>query len=246
MILKIDITQNPILTAFDKAGDYDVYAWWQRDVAMEISQFAGEILNPKAQDILDLGCGTGFVYEAVCPQTPKANWLLTDFSPAMCARAAAKFKDVSVLTCDGQNLPFAADSFDVIFSSMVFQWFDHPFNSVQRIKPALKKDGQLIFAIPLQSSFEIWRNMAQDLGLSLPFRPLPDLEEWLPICSNYRIFSTTKTFKNGANFMKELKKMGAGFSDESLSIPRLRQLLKSFDASDKTVNYDVLIGEIKR
>ena len=46
---------------------------------------------PPAPRVLEIGCGTGLLGEALMPRWPDASWLMTDLSPAMLARARARF-----------------------------------------------------------------------------------------------------------------------------------------------------------
>lgn len=128
------------------AGTYDRYARVQKRMARELISRI-KATGKDFRNILEIGCGTGFLTGLLIENFPRADILAVDISPQMIEAAKRRFVSfpaVSYLVADGENLRFRG-SFDLITSSAVFQWFNsysRPFADYYRL---LKDDGCFIF-----------------------------------------------------------------------------------------------------
>lgn len=101
------------------------------------------------ETVLDAGCGTGRVTEAVLALLPRGRVVGLDGSAAMAAAAQARLggqgSRLAFLVADlRRHLPVAAGSFDAIISTATFHWIpDHQalFGELSRI---LRPGGQLV------------------------------------------------------------------------------------------------------
>lgn len=145
-----DLNREAIRRAFDKAAaSYDDYAVLQRTVADHLLETL-DIFTLKPQNVLDLGTGTGYCAAPLNRAFPKSRLVLSDISPCMLGVAKSKsrwrFKTPRYVCGDLNKLPFADNSFDLIFSSLAFQWcqdLDSLFDSCKRM---LNPDGLLLFS----------------------------------------------------------------------------------------------------
>ncbi|MDT8399267.1 MAG: malonyl-ACP O-methyltransferase BioC [Pseudomonadales bacterium] len=118
------------------AASYDFFAALQRRVADHLlAESAGH--NRKTR-ILDLGSGTGYGTEKLCRKFPAAEIYSLDLALGMLQFAALKNPGIETgAVCgDAERLPFAAATFDLIFSSLSMQWCrDHSafFSELKRI-----------------------------------------------------------------------------------------------------------------
>ena len=88
--------------------------------------------------ILDVGCGPGIVWRANRKRID-ATWSLTlaDLSPGMIEVARRELGERAVyLVADAQELPFSADSFDIVIANhMLYHLLDRPraFEEIRRM-----------------------------------------------------------------------------------------------------------------
>ena len=112
-----------------------------------ISEFFG---NLEGKQLLELGCGTGKM--AVLFAKSGAEVTAFDLSPVSVytARqmAAVNNTDIDFAVASGENLPFANDSFDIIFGKSILHHLIIDFGK-HDIYRVLKKGGKAVFVEPL-------------------------------------------------------------------------------------------------
>ena len=116
--------------------------------------------------VLDLGAGTGAMFPYAAEATDgDLEYHAIEPDPKMRHRAAGTAADVDVAVhlrdARGENLPYADDSFDVVFSSLVFctiPAFDEALDEVARV---LRPGGELRFLEHVRN--DGWRARVQDV-----------------------------------------------------------------------------------
>lgn len=128
------------------SASYDEYARVQKVMARTLlDQVIAE--GKEFRDILEIGCGTGFLTEGLAQAFPHSRIVAVDISSEMvnvAKRKLTNYKNITYLVEDAENLKVNT-SFDLIVSSAVFQWFDDylkPFNIYYNL---LKENGMFIF-----------------------------------------------------------------------------------------------------
>src|SRR5215207_499277 len=112
-----------------------------------ISEFFGDL---EGKQLLELGCGSGKM--AVLLAKSGAKVTAFDLSPVsvVTARdmATVNDTDINFAVASGENLPFASDSFDVIFGKSILHHLiiDLGKHDIYRV---LKKGGMAVFVEPL-------------------------------------------------------------------------------------------------
>ena len=134
------------------AASYDEAAVLQREVVDRLLERM-DYFTIAPQTILDLGSGTGYGSAQLRKKYPTANIVELDIAEHMLSYARNKqgfierFKGKRRPVCaDAEALPFAENSFDLIFSSMSLQWcedLDRVFEECNRV---LKPGACLMFA----------------------------------------------------------------------------------------------------
>ena len=117
------ISKKLIAASFSRAAErYDDFADLQRHA---VDQLLGRIDRRKAVTrILDIGSGTGYCSGRLREAFPDAELVNMDIAPGMLRfskRHGSHEKD-SWVCADAEHLPFADDSFDLMFSSLAIQW----------------------------------------------------------------------------------------------------------------------------
>jgi SAM-dependent methyltransferase len=84
----------------------------------------------------------------------------------------------ATVIADGQVLPFAPDSFDLVIATQVFEYFENPRAAAQQIFDVLRPGGTLMASVasfsPLFISLEQWRFLPR--GIRSIFAPFKKLE----------------------------------------------------------------------
>jgi len=245
------------------ALSYDSAADIQKETAQELARsIAGMSLDVKPE-VLEIGCGTGFLSQALAKALPSAHFLFTDISPDMVHQCRAKLAgvvpDARFAVMDGENL--ALDRrFDLITGSLSFQWFDNPVETLRRLADRLNPQGVLAFATIGADSLREWRVAVSSLGaeyesLIPAFPSAADLVGAFPGSSLVvREKSQIMHYDSARKFLDGLKRIGARTTQSGgavLSSGRLRALLRRLDEVDArgegfSVTHNILFGQYRR
>lgn len=110
-----------------------------------VSKQRKEILHQAGGNILEVGVGTGSSFK---DYPPGKRILAVDISREMLRRAREKLKNysgtVKLRREDVQNLPFEDETFDTVFSSLVFCSVQDPVRGLTELRRVLKKGGGLL------------------------------------------------------------------------------------------------------
>jgi len=95
-----------------------------------------------AGDVLEIGCGTGFMFEHYART---ARVIAIDVEEDFLARARprAEGKRIEVRAADAESLPFPDASFDFVIASLVFCSIPHAARALAEAKRVLKPGGEL-------------------------------------------------------------------------------------------------------
>lgn len=95
-------------------------------------------------NVLDLGCGRGGVAEVVWREVRLGAGIDPDMSSLTAHRAAG----MPVVRGVAENLPFAADSFDVVVSVWVLEHLVDPLGAFIEVRRVLRPGGHFVFLTP--------------------------------------------------------------------------------------------------
>ncbi len=124
-----------------------------------ILEMAGFPWEKKAYRILEIGTGEGFNKEIFAHSFPDSKFYPSDLSFDILKAHRAKFGDANFTVCDGENLPFASNTFDMV----VCRSFMHHLPSgletslLEEISRALKSGGIFMgFREPKMYGCDTW------------------------------------------------------------------------------------------
>lgn len=123
---------------------YDDYATLHRDVANKV---LNQVPEKDYKYILDIGTGTGFLAFGLAERFKKAKIFAIDIAPGMIEHAKAKspYSNIQFQEGDGEKIPFADNTFDLVVSSSSFQWM-HPEKCFSEVKRVLKTSNDSHFS----------------------------------------------------------------------------------------------------
>jgi malonyl-CoA O-methyltransferase len=234
------------------AESYDDAASLQWLVARQLAERIESAIAAPHQRILEVGCGTGFLSSRLAHAFPASDLLLTDIAPSMLSRCRSRLGHrhrYQVL--DGERPEQLAGPYDLIASSLAFQWFTDLRGGLQRLSGLLAPGGRLLFATLGCQSFIEWRQAHTDLGFACGTHDYPSAEElpW-PQGFSHRVDAEmmAQHHPNALDFVRRLKALGAhapapGY--HPLPLGAFRRLLASLE-DGFSVTYHLLYGEICR
>lgn len=224
-----------------KAEYYDRHATLQKDSAACLARFFPAKSNP---DILEMGCGTGFVTHHLLEKYPDGKFLITDVAPEMVVRCKEKFQaaNIEFAVMDGQA-PRTDRLFDVIAIGMAAQWFDNPVAALERLRRLLKPDGVLLYSVPGPGSFGEWKTVLRDSGLTEGLLAYP---QWPGVIETQ---SVEVDYARVENFLKSLKDIGAHQPREgytALHPAALRKACRLYnERHGGTVRWEIVYGRLQ-
>lgn len=230
------LTKKAIAQTFGSAANtYDSVAILQREIGHRLLEHLDDIQEKYWQDlkfndttpqidlfhelptaILDLGGGTGYFTDLLKKRFQDAMAFNLDLSFNMLTAGNQGFSECIPLCGDAEALPFASNSFDLIFSNCMLQWsFDLPklFKELHR---CLKPKGILLVAtFGSDTLFEL-RESFKSVDNAVHVNAFPDIYQLGDIFVSgrlcYPVFDReiiTLTYPSFKELISDLKSMGA-------------------------------------
>ncbi|WP_454886511.1 methyltransferase domain-containing protein [Sphingomonas oryzagri] len=231
-----------VADAFGRAAHYDAHAAVQRIVAEKLAERILALPLPPGPRVLEIGCGTGFLGLELVDDLAPAHWRMTDIAPAMVDRARQRLGDrpnLSFAVMDGEH-PDVAGRFDLICSSLSFQWFGDLGGAVARLRRRLSPEGRLVFTTLAEGSFFEWRRAHGELAPGT--RDYPSAEQLAAIGTDVEIETIPMAHKSAREFLRSVKGIGAGTprnGHRPLTPAELRAVMGRFEAKGCVASYMV-------
>jgi SAM-dependent methyltransferase len=103
---------------------------------------------PQARNVLEIGCGTGYVLATLREALPQACFSGSEVSAVGLQYAARRLGPaVGLLQLDAQAIPFS-EEFDLIAACDVLEHLDDDVKSLREIHRALKPGGGILLSVP--------------------------------------------------------------------------------------------------
>lgn len=247
-----------IAQAFAAAADYDRHAHVQRVVAGALARRITALPLPTRPRVLEIGCGTGFLTQALYEQGLRGDWLVTDVTPAMVERAQARMQDldpqlpaITFATLNGETASDPGSPFDLICASLATQWFRDEPATLARWREWLAPDGHLMVATLGPGTFAEWgaAHLEQGLTPGTPaFTPIPALEALAP-AEPLSVEYFEERHSDARAFLHALRAIGAHTASTQhrpLGPAALRRVMRSFEAGGATASYEVVTCHLTR
>lgn len=104
-----------------------------------------EVVAVAPERVLDVGCGTGALAQLVLEALPDCKLEGVDLSSAMLDRARQRLGDrVALHEADSEHLPFADETFDVVYCNDSFHHYPDPRRAAFEAWRVLRPGGVLV------------------------------------------------------------------------------------------------------
>lgn len=137
--------------SFDAAADQ--YAAYRPGYPPALFDAIAETVPLTGADVLDCGAGTGIATRLLTDRGARVTAL--EPGDGMAAQLHARLPELPLVRADGNTLPFADDSFDLVTYAQAFHWTD-PDRSVPEARRVLRPGGALALFWNQQDSGEPW------------------------------------------------------------------------------------------
>jgi len=101
----------------------------------------------RVSSFMEIGCGTGFVFQSIARGFPKIRLVGSEIYPEGIAFAAERVEGGEFLQMDARQVPFVAE-FDGVGAFDVLEHIEEDETVLQQMYEALKPDGLLLLTVP--------------------------------------------------------------------------------------------------
>jgi malonyl-CoA O-methyltransferase len=245
--LDIKNIKHQIRRNFSNAAEQ--YSGWARVQEQSASMLAAMLPGVKAETVLDIGCGTGFLTGKVMAKLKPEKLTGLDFAEGMTRLCAQQWPGSKFLCVDAEEYD-PGEQFSVVVSNFTFQWLGDLPKAMKAFYSWVKPGGFFAFCVPVKGSLK------ELSGLSGAFYDFPDETGFLmplPKPVVRLVEDMTVYYDSPVEAVKSLKKIGANYKEGAGSGKKLtRAGLKEYgrlykDSTGKyPVTYRVLTVVVKK
>lgn len=253
-----------IADSFSQASEhYDSMAYFQRNVGDDLLA-----LVPSYQQgsILDLGSGTGHFSAKLLSRYPRHSLVSMDLAHGMncyAKRSVSDNRDQVWVTADAEEMPFQANSFDLVYSNLALQWCQQIDVLANQVRHVLVPDGMLWYSTLLPGTLSelrtCWKAIDHYQHVNRFIAKEDILGAWeaadLSVVDiverEYQLY-----FEHPMQLMRELKGIGAHFVDSGSNLGltgpgRIKKLISEYqqfrdDKGRYLATYHVMMLGVKK
>jgi malonyl-CoA O-methyltransferase len=224
-----------VVAAFDaSARTYDEYGELQLAAARRLAATLMRCARRYPWEILELGCGTGFLTAELLDAFQYSRVLATDAAPAMLAAARAKLADRSRVRWalrDGERIE-EPGRFDCVAAGLVFQWFEDPLRALTE---HVRRSPLVAISVPVDGTFGEWIDAHERIGsraATIAFPRASELErasaEGGATEITIELETRTRHFPSAIEFARVLRGVGARTPRAGCRAANLRAVDRAF------------------
>jgi len=156
MTIPAPLDLRKIRHSFERAAQhYDRVAVLQQEINARMLERLSYI-QLQSHTILDMGCGTGYALSPLQHIYPHARFIGLDLAFTMLQQLQSRHpiawwkwwqqRKRKLVQADMHQLPFADESFELVWSNLALQWSNDPAYAFQEVQRVLKIGGLFMFS----------------------------------------------------------------------------------------------------
>ena len=141
---------------------------YQKHLELYLDKMYRCLVSTGARQVLDAGCGEGIVYRAMRERGWTGEWTGFDYSEEAIVFARQASPEAEWRQASAYEIPFAANSFELIFSSQVLEHLPDPQTPLKEYARVARR--YLLLSVPLEPVFRtltrisVMTKLGQDPG----------------------------------------------------------------------------------
>lgn len=193
--------------------------------------------------ILDLGVGSGYLSFPIAKKYPDISVIGLDIVEKALEVNRIKAKEeniqnISFITYNGINFPFADDEFDMVISRYALHHFPDIQNSISEVSRIIKQEGLLFISDPTPNANDTSRFVDGYMQLKKDGHiKFYTKDEWLQICGRYGL-QFKKSFDSIIRFPK---KRDTAYGFDELLKKHDKEIVESYEL--EVVGNEIYITE---
>ncbi|WP_281361240.1 malonyl-ACP O-methyltransferase BioC [Kroppenstedtia pulmonis] len=237
----VEMEKKKIAQEFNRqARAYDQYAVVQKRMAHRLMETAVKQIHPK--NILEIGCGTGYLTQLLLEQYPDSRLTVIDLAENMmdCTRKRTRhLSQVQYWVGDAEKINWKSQSYDLIIANAAVHWFSDPGITLNKLAGSLCSGGVFVCSTFGPDTFQelnttyTWIEREYHLSSSDPPFYLRNSHKWKEILQLGGL-SDVKTqvcwhrieYKDCCEFLHAVRRMG-GCCSRYVRLPQEQEPLSA-------------------
>lgn len=210
---------------------YDQHAAVHRTIADKLISLCPKAVE--ANNVLEIGCGSGFLTSQLATRFPNARITAIDISEKMIDLAKRRItaaNRVTFICTDAEHFDYP-ENYDLVVSSSVFQWISNLQSLFSKIRQCTETGSRIIISLMIDGTFKELHSLRSALYPLKPvLRALPKLIDVIEIlqASGFKIEHREEqeyieNYSDAWVFFKTIKSLGFTGGDISTSTVALNK-----------------------
>ena len=256
------LDKSAVAVSFGRAArSYDQSATLQH----RIGEHLLHRIDCRPEQIMDLGCGTGYHSIQLQQRYPQAQVCGIDLSAGMLSYAQTKYsnKGICWLCADAESLPVQSRSQSLVFSNFALQWCDQLDRLSAEIYRVLEPKGQLLLAVPGPRTLIELRQAWADIDKAVHVNRFASLDSWQGALAkagfsqiDIETTAVTEQHQSVRQLLLELKNVGAhnnnaGRAGHLTGKQRLQALYHAYEQyrlpnGQLPATWEIIVGTVRK
>lgn len=221
--------------------EYESVALCQNYAAGRFAGMIADSINDKEspKQILEIGCGTGFLTKTLIGLFPHAEITVCDISKKMleiCQENTAAVRKQHGVTVNFMEHDIATDpingKYDLVVSGLALQWLEFELPKViSKVREHLTSNGKFMFSTLTQGTFRRLKESFKECNVPFPGPMLYEKAKLSKLLIGSKIqFETYKDYyPNVLAFLQQLKSTGAvNATGKHVNVSELRRVIRNY------------------
>ena len=137
--------------------------------------------------VLDVGCGTGLLFEYAANKAKAIGGLdISRETLLQAKKRAKKFANVHLILADADNMPLKEDVFSHVFALTLIQNTPNPFKTLNEIKRVSKQNaGIVVTGLKKKFPIKTFKRLLHDAGLGVIAVKSESLNCYVVVCTKF-------------------------------------------------------------